>query len=772
MDYQIKKKIIIAALWAIFFLVGFCYSLPINQPDIDYYGSRRNELLNASESILKTFPIRWIVASSKEGVKVYSDSSMNLVMFTAPYLQRFEVFAKEKSKLEVKELDSPTPRAGWVNMRDLIYLSIALKDETMGVYQKVVFTHMEEHIKLGKIRNITFYKGPFENNPLVERAMGTLRIAYVYAWDNSTYDDSKYVLIGKSPFIDGASFDNAAFKKSIYGWCKLERLFPWNSRLALIPNKIAEYPAYIFLDGPELTNFYENPQINSAPRPQSLLTYDSFQMWINNHWPFFLQRKIVSGEQEYLRLICQVDVSLANLSGFSVDQLQKELEGMKASTKEVDIVFLLDATKSMGPYIEGVAKIVKDIMDELRKNSSIDRLRFGAAVYRDYVDREKKFEIEPLTQNINELTDRLNVWAKNASSHPDDNGEAAYPEALFNGISEALKRSGYGEFNSKFLIILGDAGNNSRGNDNFSRESIGDLLASYRINCMMMKVKHELVGGAAEKIATELFKTDAEGIRESYLRKYSNSAKAHNVSYTQAEILKFFLTDEIENPFKLKNQLLNRYSKQISDSINKMIEDYQSLIEGGAIVAPETTNRLIINPIIFESLKARFENDFQKVFEELKQNRAFIMKLGYAKEYDPRSPSMPQFKNVYLLSKSEVGGIIEVLDRTVRRLKTKMVKNLWMHLIEGVYGEDYEPARTFNDYLKMRDGITYKNLSVLFDKTEEQIDRLQSQELEEIYLKVWNVMEKLKNLFRDKQSERFFGPLDDPYIWLYEDEMP
>jgi len=759
------------------------YSFPVNQPDPDYYGSRRNELLNVSESSLKTFPIRWIVANAKEGDAVYSDSSMNSVLFIAPYLQRFEVVAKENSKLQVKELDTLTHRTGWVNMRDLIYLPLALKDVNSGVYEKVVFTHIEEGIELGKIGDITFYKGPSESNVLKTRPMGTLRIAYVYAWDNNRYDDSNFVLIGSFPSLDSVSTDDQAFRKNIYGWCKRDKLFPWNSRMALIPNNPSRFPAYIFIFSPDLTNFYRKIETNpgSLPGSHTLLTYDSFEMWRSSEWPFFLRGKVKEQQQELLRLVCQVDVSLANVSGLSVDQLQREFEGMKTSTKEVDIVFLIDATKSMGPYIEGVAEIVTNVMGELTKNCNIkkQKLRFGAAVYRDYVDGDKKFEIEPLTTNLNVLINRLNGssnrpngWAQNANSHTDDNDEAAYPEALFNGIEESLRRSGYGEFNSKFLIIIGDAGNNSRKKDNYSRESIGNSLANNRISCMMVKVKHGLIGGEAERMAMELFRSDSAGIRESYLGKYINSARKHKASYTEADISKLFVTDEIESPFKLKNQLLDQYSKRISDSINKMIEDYQSLIEGGSIVAPENTNKLIINPIVFESLKARFGNDFPRVFEELKQKRAFIMKFGYAKEYDPRSPGVPQFKNVYLLSKSELGGIIEVLDRTIKRLKTKMVKNLWKDLIEGVYGEDFDSRRSFNEHSKMREGITYKNLSILFDKTEEQIDRLQFQEMEEIDLKVSNVVKKLKSIVNDMQNNRFFGPSDDPYIWLYEDEMP
>ncbi len=770
-----------------FFLICFAdHLIAIDQPDAVYYSINRKILFEISERDMKTFPIRWIVASAKEGAPVFFDSSMSQTIFSTTFIQRFEVLAKEKANLQVKELDKSSPRNGWMKMKDLIYLPQAFKDEKNGVYQKVVFTHMEEHIKIGEIGDIILYKSPSETIFLERRSMGTLRIAYVYAWENTTYDDSEFVLIGNYPSIEGVLTDPTAFKKAIYGWCKRDKVFPWNSRIALIPNKNAKFPSYIFHSGPMLANFYSYAQTNSVPDSKSLLTYDSWRLWIKFKWPFFLQGKLRSGNQEYLRLICQTGVEQSDVRDpVPIEFIQREIEYLKLNSKKVDIVFLIDATQSMRPYIEGVAVIVKNVMDELKKNSSIDQLKFGAAVYRDYVDREKKFEIQPLNENIDSLRKDLNKWAQNANSHPDDNGEAAYPEALFNGIEESVKRSGFGEYNTKCLIVIGDAGNHSRGNDNYSRETVGNILATHRINCMMVKVKHGLVGGDSERIAMELFKIDSEGVRRSYLRKYIESANAHNNRYSEADILGLFLTDEIENPFILKNQLLNQYSKQISYSVNKLIEFYQKLIEGAPIEVPSSgtlkkdksdtdiqKNQLIVNPIVFENLKKRFGDDFPKVLEELKQKRAFLMKFGYAKEFDPRSTNIPQFKNVYLLRRSEVGKIIQALDLTYKQLKPGTVKNLWKVLVERIYGEECDPDRTYNEYARMHDGITYKNLSVLFDKTQEQISRLNSNNFEIIEREVISVKMRLENLMTDKTNERFFGSMDDPYIFLYDEEMP
>jgi serine/threonine protein kinase len=453
----------------------------LKQPDPVYYGLKRDELLKCSKIQIIMFSIPWVAASAREGTIIYKDSSLAGGGFKTAYLQRFAVLDKIGDKLKLKELGKPNPGTGWTSMKNLIYLSSALKDERTLVYQKVVFSHIDDHIYPGKIGDITFYKSPGSYrsvNILETRALGTLRIAYVYAWENSDYEDSPSVLIGNYPSIESPSKDENAFKKTLYGWCKTAKIFPWNSRMALIPNKEKNARAYIFTNGPDLKNFYSQVEVTSVPDPEDLLTTDSYKLWQDSNWPFFLEGKITLDNQKFLRLICQVDARHANVPGFS------------------------------------------------------------------------------------------------------------------NGM------------------------------------------------------------------------------------------------------------------------------------------------------------------------------------DVLRQKQAYIMKFGYAVEKDPRFPHINQFKNVYLFRKSEINKITYNLVRTLELLRPSKIEGLCKYLIERIYGDEYDPKRTINKYSQIYDGIIYKELSVLFDKTQEQIDKLDSNEIYKIVGKTYAVKARLEDILNDKAGERFFGPLEDPYVWLYEEELP
>ena len=449
-------------------------------PDPVYYGLHRDELGKFPKTQISTLPMPWVAACAREDTIIYQDASLTGDGFPAAYLQRFEVLDKIGDKLKLKELGKPNPGTGWTSMMNLIYLPRALRDERTAIYQKVVFTNIEEHLEPGETGDITFYKSPGVNNPEnihEKQSPGALRIAYVYAWENNGYEDSQWVLIGDSPTIKSVSVDENAFIKVVYGWCKTTRLFPWNSRMALVPNQEKNARAYIFRSDRGLINFYSKAGVKSIPDTADLLTPDSYKMWKDSNWPLFLEGKFYNRQQDYIKLICQVDARQANVPGFS----EKDEKG---------------------------------------------------------------------------------------------------------------------------------------------------------------------------------------------------------------------------------------------------------------------------------------------------KERVYIMKFGYAVEKDPRFSAFNQFKEVYLFRRSEIDKIKQDLETTLELLKPRKINTLCKELVEWVYIEKYDPRRTFNEYAQMNDGITYKELAILFDKTQDRIDNLDSSQFDEIEEKIRVVRARLENIINDQSGERFFGPADDPYIWLYEEELP
>jgi len=752
----------------------------LKQPDPIYYNNRRDELLTNPGDNTKTYPIPWMVICAKEGAPVYENSLSGQVIFNAEFCLRFQVLQKQNNRLRVKELDTlkRCPRTGWISINDLIYLPRALRDTQTGEYMKVLFIHRKEKIEPQEIGKIVFYSSP--NFPktgqkILEKEINTTWFAYVYAWENTSFEDSQYVLLGNSPAIPGILTGKKAGKEIIYGWCKTSAVFPLNSRAAIIPNPDAQYPSYIFRNNPDTVEFYKSPDRYSVPESVKLLTDNTLQMCQDSKWPLFPISHIAGKNRQYLELICLAAPCCANMTGISRDKLYVELLRLEMYGKNLDVVFLADATTGMKPYLEAVANGMNDFMLRLQKNTNFlsKTIRFGAAVYRDYVDGPQVFENVPLSSDTGNIIKEMNQWAGKVSVNKNDTGNAQWPEALFNGMVQSVTQAGYGQYHTKFLIIIGDTGNHSRDKDMYTRYGVGKLLADHNINCLMVKINHPITGGKEERDAMKLFKIDASGIRSSFILAHFQNASGYNFVYPVEETAEWFFIDEVNTADELRRRLADQYAGKITDCTIFLIKLYRELY-GKISNAPApfpSKDGMYINPHIFEDLNKKSPNSIQ-ILEELKKQKAYVIEKGYACEADPRTPGIHQFKNVYLYRKSELSGIIQVLAKTLDRLATRKIRHLWEEMAEVVYGETYENDKSFNYYLAMYDDFTFKSLDILFGKTQDQINLIRFQDFDPIEQQILAKKGILEKLIDENPGQRFFGPGDDPFIWLNEDEIP
>jgi Mg-chelatase subunit ChlD len=117
---------------------------------------------------------------------------------------------------------------------------------------------------------------------------------------------------------------------------------------------------------------------------------------------------------------------------------------------QLDLVFVVDNTGSMGPYINTVKTKILEIIRTIKKEELCHRLRVGLVSYRDHPPEEttyvtQKYELSPDTSKIESY-----VMQMNASGGGDG------PEA----VSTALQVMNKMEFlteSAKIAILIGDA---------------------------------------------------------------------------------------------------------------------------------------------------------------------------------------------------------------------------------------------------------------------------------------------------------------------------
>ena len=122
----------------------------------------------------------------------------------------------------------------------------------------------------------------------------------------------------------------------------------------------------------------------------------------------------------------------------------------KSQLKEFDIVFVIDATDSMKPYIEAAKMTAEDISKTLRQKFPDTNFQYGYVFYRDPIDSHKDFhEIINLTDNVNSLPEKIGkIKAQGGGDLPED-WAGAYKK-----VNEEIKwRNG-----TKVIFHLADAG--------------------------------------------------------------------------------------------------------------------------------------------------------------------------------------------------------------------------------------------------------------------------------------------------------------------------
>ena len=123
---------------------------------------------------------------------------------------------------------------------------------------------------------------------------------------------------------------------------------------------------------------------------------------------------------------------------------------MSEKLGQLDIVFVVDNTGSMGPYIQNVKTKILEIIRTIKKEELCHRLRVGLVSYRDHPPEEtsyitQKFELSPDTAKIEQ-----NVMQMAASGGGDG------PEAVSTAL-QVMNKMEYLNESAKIAVLVGDA---------------------------------------------------------------------------------------------------------------------------------------------------------------------------------------------------------------------------------------------------------------------------------------------------------------------------
>jgi len=135
-----------------------------------------------------------------------------------------------------------------------------------------------------------------------------------------------------------------------------------------------------------------------------------------------------------------------------------KIEGDAAKNLTADIVFVMDLTKSMGPYVDMTKETISQLARTVTKDPEISKaVKFGIVGYRDKVELIPGLEFLAKNFTPTLLEDEQFVEVVNKEVKATSVDSKDYAEEVYAGVKEALTSTQWRPTGPHFLVLIGDA---------------------------------------------------------------------------------------------------------------------------------------------------------------------------------------------------------------------------------------------------------------------------------------------------------------------------
>ncbi|MBX9701633.1 MAG: VWA domain-containing protein, partial [Acetobacteraceae bacterium] len=172
------------------------------------------------------------------------------------------------------------------------------------------------------------------------------------------------------------------------------------------------------------------------------------------------------------------------------------------------VVFVIDTTVSMAPYIDRTREAVRRIVTRIRDTAVRDNFRFGMVAYRDHMGGNPRLEYVTQLVALPDFAaapDAVLERLARVQEAPVSN--EGFDEDALAGIKLALDEVGCGGFGGRFLVLITDAGTREA-NDPLSKTGLGvaevrQLAQTEALQVAMLAVHLRTLEGRANHARAE-----------------------------------------------------------------------------------------------------------------------------------------------------------------------------------------------------------------------------------------------------------------------------
>jgi len=404
---------------------------------------------------------------------------------------------------------------------------------------------------------------------------------------------------------------------------------------------------------------------------------------------------------------------------------------------QIDIMFVIDTTRSMKPYVDGLREVVKPLSKLIKQHPDISA-RFGIVAYRDRISLQPQEKIGYIHKTYTALTDNYDGFKAALDSVVVSTvGSENTPEAVFDGLNEAINGNiGWRKHGVKVIILIGDASANVSEEKNPLDYTLNGLLKDSNARAILINaIKIDGGDKADYEIQEEQWKGLAEGTTMGTKGDYIRVAKGP--------------------------QSVEEYMKKINESICKKFDLTQKLYEL-AKMPPDTgkvESSLDVSDVEFMVSKNLDTPSVGKKAENQKIN----FSTGWV-QLDQDGITI--IDSHVMMSDEELELLSYILDSLLIIVKGEYnidkITKTFIQDLESISGEEFNEEETISGFMREKMGIPVQTKSLQFTLTE-----IREWSESKLKSKRKSIREKSKTLRAFHGDQANWHAVTDDYSYAY-----
>ncbi|MDX5377627.1 MAG: VWA domain-containing protein [Halomonas sp.] len=280
-----------------------------------------------------------------------------------------------------------------------------------------------------------------------------------YVYQRSESSDEEWLEVGPDSY------------GTLSGWLPASCTVDWKMQLTLSFTNPANRDRLMFFDEHEgLMNIFDDfePSGQVAPLRAQLrrdgeapgIVAQEPEYFVDLHEQFYLL-PILEGEEimteaGFMTRLLRV----ASVSEAEEETAQDSLDDVTAQLREfrAGVVFVIDSTISMGPYIERTREAVERIYQRIEQEELTERVRFGLVSFRDSVDHASGIEyVTRMYADPNEIEDGSDFMVRVADLSEASGSTVGWEEDAYAGVMQAIDEVEWSNFGARYIVLITDA---------------------------------------------------------------------------------------------------------------------------------------------------------------------------------------------------------------------------------------------------------------------------------------------------------------------------